>query len=695
VIAYGPAVRGAFVWDDDEWVAENPLLSAEDGLWRIWFSDDQPSQYFPLVYTTFRIEYSLWGLDPTGYHWTNILLHAVNALLVWWLVRRLGIPGAWLAAALFALHPVQVESVAWITERKNVLMLLFLAPVTHAWLSFVRCEDRKKRWRYYGLSLALYLLALLSKTTACTLPAALVLILWLEEKPIDRRRWAQIAPYVVLGLAMGLLTVWWERVHQGTDPTLLPLGPLERLLIAGRAIWFYLGKLFWPTDLAFSYRQWPIDAGNPGAYLWPALVVVAAWALWRWRRLIGRPPIAAMVFFVATLSPMLGLILLATFAYTYVADHYQYVASIGPLSLVAAGVVLAGRRWRPGGRAGGALVVALVLAFLGALTWRQCRAYESRETLWRDTLRKNPGSWLAHNNLGTALREAGRLDEAIEHYRRALEIERLLPDSGARIHYNLANALGSRGDLEDAANEYRRALEIQPDHLLARNNLGNVLLLLGRTNDAVEQYGLALALQPGFADGHYNLANALRAQGRAEEAVREYEAALGLDPGLAAAHFELARLLRTRDGERARRHLESALRVAPDHVEARKELATLLADHGRPTQALQQFALVLESRPDDTDALTGMAWMLATQRDPALRDAERAVEMATRAAELTERGSPTALYTLAEALGAAGRHDEAVATSEAALELASRVGASALAEQIARQRERLRLRQGP
>src|SRR5436853_5159613 len=243
ILVYRPAWNGGFLWDDDVYITTNELLTARDGLRRIWFSFDSPSQYFPLVYTTFRIEHALWGLNPLGYHWVNILLHVANALLVWRLLARLNVPGAWLAGAIFALHPVQVESVAWITERKNVLMGCFFLLTLLAWAVFV--DERTKRpWRFYGLALILYVLALSAKTTACTLPAALLLVLWLQKKPITWGRIIQIVPFVVLSIGMGLLAIWWERYHQGTTKTIFPfLSPIERILVASRAVWFYLSKL--------------------------------------------------------------------------------------------------------------------------------------------------------------------------------------------------------------------------------------------------------------------------------------------------------------------------------------------------------------------------------------------------------------------------------------------------------------------
>ncbi|HLX68162.1 MAG TPA: glycosyltransferase family 39 protein, partial [Verrucomicrobiae bacterium] len=230
IIAYHPAWHGGFIWDDDAYVTGNKLLWSSDGLRRIWFSFDSPSQYFPLTYTVLRLEYSLWGLNPTGYHWVNILLHAANALLLWQLLRKLNVPGAWLAAGIWALHPVQVESVAWVTELKNVLMCFFFLLALLAWVEFVEGEPQRK-WLNYTLAIVFYALSLFSKTTACTLPAALLLILWLKNRPLQLRRWVEIVPFVAIGMGMGLLTVWWERFHQGTQGGSFAMTIPDRLLL--------------------------------------------------------------------------------------------------------------------------------------------------------------------------------------------------------------------------------------------------------------------------------------------------------------------------------------------------------------------------------------------------------------------------------------------------------------------------------
>jgi len=382
-LAYLPALRGGFIWDDDVYVTDNPLLTAPDGLRRIWFSLDSPSQYFPLTYTVFRLERSVWGLNPTGYHTVNILLHAINALLVGLLLKRLQVPGAWLAAGIFGLHPVQVESVAWITELKSVMSLFFILLTLFCWIEFV--EERSRRF-WYWLALGFFALALCSKTTACTLPAVLLLILWLKTKPISWRRLAQVIPFLAMSLGMGLLTMWWERFHIGTQGKLFSLGLLDRILIASHGLWFYAGKLFWPVNLTFIYPRQVIDPANPLAYGWLFLSLGLGAAIGFIRRSVGRSVEVATLFYAVTLSPLLGFIMLYTFRYTFVADHYQYVASIGLIALVAAGITIALKTrpflWLA--------VAGVLLSTLGPLTCRQAQMYANAETVWRTTLARNP-----------------------------------------------------------------------------------------------------------------------------------------------------------------------------------------------------------------------------------------------------------------------------------------------------------------
>lgn len=595
VLAYRHAWTAGYIWDDDVYVTQNQLLTAPDGLRRIWFSLDSPSQYFPLVYTTFRLEYALWGLNPAGYHWVNIILHAANALLVWRLLLALRVPGAWLAAALFALHPVHVESVAWITERKNVLMGLFFLLSLLAWVRFVERET-KRPGKYYALALLFYALALFSKTTACTLPAALLLNLWLNKIPITLRRVRQIVPFVILGIAMGLVTIWWERHHQGTQGELFAIGLPERFLVAGRALWFYLGKLVWPVDLAFSYPRWTISTANPLDYVWLLATAALAAVIYFARRQLGRGPEVALVYFAATLSPMLGFIMLYTFRYSFVADHYQYMASIGPLALAAAGLSIGGKFL---GRQRFVLEPAIwtaLVASLGFLTWQQCKMYRDSDTLWQATIATNPQSWMAYNNIAISLLQKGKTDEAIAHYNKALELD---PNYGEG-HYNLANALLRLGRTEEAVTHYEKALEIYPKNIPARYNLASVLVQSGRVDEGIAHYRKALELNPKNAAAHNNLGVTLLRLGRAEEAAAHFRQALALDPNNAQANYNLANtLVQNNRLEEAVTHYKRALQSDPRNAAA----------HDRLSKALRQLG-----RVDEADAHAARAREISTSR---------------------------------------------------------------------------------
>ena len=625
VAAYQPAWQAGFIWDDDIYVSNNPLLTAPDGLRRIWFSLDLPSQYFPLTYTLFRIERALFALHAGGFHWVNILLHAVNALLVWKVLRRLSVPGARLAALIFALHPVQVESVAWITELKNLLSLCFSLLAVLAWLEFV--EGRAGRlWRFYLCSLGLYLLALLSKSTACTLPAALLLVLWLRGLPLTRRRVAQVLPFVVLGVGMGLLAIWWERYHQGTEGASFGLGPLERLLIASHAIWFYAAKLAWPAHLSFSYPRWNIQPGDPLAYGWLAALAAVALLIYAARRRLGRGVEVAALFYVATLSPVLGFIMLYTFEYSFVADHYQYAACIGPIALAAAGLTWAWRRWGGGKPFPGGLLCAVLALLLGALSWRQSGTYADAETLWRSTLENNPESTLAHNNLGNLLLERGEVDNAVAHFRAALAIR---PDF-AESHSNLGNALARQGHVREAMQEYQAALKLRPDLPEVHNNLAGLLAGQNQVDAAVEQYQTALKLRPGFADAHSNLGLLLLRRGRTEEALPHLRKAVELRPGVATAQNSLGlALLERGELDEALPHFQQALALQPDLATAQNNLGTLLYQKGQLDPALARFQKALELQPGFAEAANNAGQVLLRQGrlDEAIPAFRRALEI--------------------------------------------------------------------
>jgi len=394
---------------------------------------------------------------------------------------------------------------------------------------------------FYLLSLLLFALSLFSKTTACTLPAALVLLLWMKRIPLDLKRWLQIVPYVLMGAAMGLLSIWWEQNVHNVKMTSLSLEPLERILVASRALWFYLYKLIWPTDLSFSYTKWEIDTGNPLQYGWLAAIVIVACAVWCWRRVLGRGFIAALVFFAATLIPMLGFFILWTFTYSYVADHYQYVAGIGITTLIAALGYAAAERSPRAMRRGAVFVAAAIVIALGALTWNRCHVYENSETLWTDTIAKSENSWMGHLNLGNIEMRREGFDEASIHFRAALAIN----PSSINARNNLASVLVAQGRVDEAIDQLRQALQIQPFEPALNHNMAKALKEQGHTDKAIEYFKVVLKAKPTHAHAHGDLASIYQSQRKLTLALFHFREAIRSDPESVDSLFKLAWIMAT------------------------------------------------------------------------------------------------------------------------------------------------------
>ncbi len=588
LVAYQPVWHAGFIWDDDLHVTENVNLRSLHGLYRIWFKPLADQQYYPLQLTGFWIEYHLWGPHPFGYHAVNVLLHVLNALLLWMVLQELDVPGAWLAAAVFAVHPVQVESVAWASELKNLLSTTFYLGALLAFFRFRPLTGEARAgspsWRSYWLAIALFLCALLSKTVACTLPAVLVLLLWWKRGRVERRDVGVLSPMFLLGITFGLMTAWLEKHHVGASGPEWSLSFLQRCLLAGRALWFYAGKLFWPHPLIFIYPRWEIDPGSPWQYLFPVTALVVLIALWWLRSRIGRGPLVAALCFGCTLFPALGFFDVYPFRYSYVADHFQYLACIGLISLAASTGTAIGKRAVHGEehsrQAGpwdhdwGTVAAAIVLLTLGVATWKQARAYQDLKTLWGDTLMKNPRCWMAHNNLGTLFLQEGEVTDAIGHYEQAVRIKSDYDEA----HCNLGYALQQTGKIEEAIAHYERALRINPDYAEVHNNLGIALYRTGKRAEAMEHFQQALRIKPDYAEAHNNLGIALAQTGKVGEAIAHYEQALRVNPDYADAHCNLGIAL-----ERAGRipeaieHLQQAVRIKPGLTQAQNALARMRA----------------------------------------------------------------------------------------------------------------------
>lgn len=600
LLAYYPALQAGFIWDDQPGHVTRPELRSLAGLGRIWFEIGATQQYYPVLHSAFWLEHRLWGDSPAGYHLVNILLHATAACLVGGILRRLAVPGAWLAAGLFALHPVGVESVAWISEQKNTLSTVFYLCAAAAFLRF----DAERTPRRYALATLWFGLALLSKTVTASLPAALLVILWWQRGKLTwRRHVIPLLPWFALSLLAGIVTIWVERAQLGAQGADFALGAFERILLAGRIAWFYAGKLLWPAELVFIYPRWTIDAGEAWQWLFPLAAFAVVGALW-WRRRAQRSPLAAVLFFLGTLFPALGFVNVFPFIYSFVADHFQYVASLGLLTLAAAGAATFSVRLPT---AVARVAVAVVLLGLGTLTWRHAGNFKDVFTLYADTLEKNPACWMAHNNLAIALVDAGRPAEAIAHYEQAIALR----PNYAEAENNLGYALTQLGRPADALRHLERAVQLKPRYADAHNNVGAALMGLGRTADGLAAFATALRLNPNYAVAHFNLGLATASSGKPAEAIPHFQRALQLDPRYADAELNWGIALTvTNRVLDALPHFERALQLAPDRPNSHVMFGRALVAAGRLDEATTRFRAALELQPNHAQAHYELALVL-------------------------------------------------------------------------------------
>lgn len=800
LLAYAPAMRASFIWDDPEYLTENSLIKSPSGLERIWLEPGATPQYYPLTFTVFALQYQLWGLDPFGYHLVNILLHALNASLLWLLLRRLRVPGAWLGAALFALHPVHVMSVAWITELKNVLSGAFYLSSILAYLSFacprqgsssgdpdghesvLRTPARERKARLYFAALLLHLCAVSGKTTACTMPVIILVVLWWKQDRVAWRDLLKLAPLFAISLASGLMCIWVETQSVGARGSEFDVTFLERGLRAGQVIWLYAAKILLPVRTAFMYPQWAID---PAAF-WQYLPLLAAVGLpvvlWHCRARLGKAPFAAVLLYLINLGPALGFINMYMMQFTYYADHWQYLASMSLIALFAGLLATTVKRMKLGGRWLQSVACFLLLTS-GCLVWSRARSFRDEETLWRDTLTRNPSCWIAHNNLGAILFHAGHTAEAIAHFdqaiglrpdyidplanlgallakqgdlaqavgyfERALKIKpksfyanhlygialdyhgqtdkaighlRTARQSNPRepgIHRSLGRALGRQGEYEEArvcfaealrldalnpqthrdlgnlllvqgklvgsAEHFRQALKLNPDQVEARRSLASILVQQGEVSRAIAHLEVVLRLCPNDAGTHNALGALLAREGSAPDAIPHFQRALELEPGLAAAHCNLGWAL-AEEGktDEARSCFSEAIRLQTDLAPAHYGLGNLLEMEGRAEDAVRGYRVVLHLKPDHSGALGRLAWILATDPSPELRDGTESVRLAEQACRLTGHSEPSLLDVLAAAYAEAGRFDEAVAAARKACKLADLAGSQKIAAAIRR-----------
>ena len=553
-------------------------------------------------------------------------------------------------------------------------------------------------------SFGFFILATLSKPSVVMLPFVLALCLWWTREKIRWRDALTLAPFALISALASAWTIWEQKFHaRAVGPDWAQTFP-ERLIIAGRAIWFYLGKLLWPHPLIFIYPKWDVDPSKLIAYL-PLLSAVAVLVTFCFIRAAwGRAVFFAGAYYVISLFPVLGFFTVYFFRYSFVSDHFQYLASMGPLALAGAGVaavvgrlpqtplelasvtdaaplaknglVVASRRLVPSACLGG--TVLILLAFL---TWQQTTEYRDLIALYTATLKKNPGCWMAHYNLGIVLSEEGDTDQAIDHYQHAVALR---PDY-AEAHYNLGRLLVEQGRLDDAVAHYEKAVEINPGDPEAQNNLGITLFGIGRVGDAILHYQKALEIQPDYAEASCNLANALISKGDFDGAIARYRVCLAAIPDQAEAQYNLASaLLRNGRTDEAIIHYQKVLQLYPENADAHANLGSAFLAKGGVRDAVAEYRKAIEMSPENVAALSNLAWLLATSADRSLRNGTEAVRLAERAESASSRSDnhATVLRILAAAYAEAGRFADAKETAQQALQAAKVEGNASLAEAL-------------
>jgi hypothetical protein len=563
-----PVLMPEWHWDDDTLLTANTTVQTTTpaALAKLWFNPDG-ADYFPLSYTALWLQWPFFKTWSTGYHLVSVALHALGSLLLWRLLAVMRIPGAWLAAALFGVHPVCVESVAWVSELKNTLSLpLFLLAAIH----FVRFDgiahhttdalprDATRRqsaeWHYW-LALGLFLLSMLAKTSVVMLPVVLLLHAWWKRGRVTVSDGVRAAPFFLVSLVLGIITVVFQHGRAIGDEPIPVGGALSRVAMAGLSILWYVRLIVWPVDLLPIYPRWEVDPPRAVQFLAWVPIIGGLWACW-WNRAAagprgwerwGRHALFAWGFFLLMVLPVLGFVTIAYMRITWAADHFIYLPMIGPIALVAAGLVTGAERLPPRARPWLLAGMVCLLGTLAALSFRYAGAWFNEDTLWTHTLERNENAWQAHNRLGARKFARGHVDDvppaadirqrgALHHFTRSTALR---PDLG-ETHNNLGTALASKGRFDEAIAEFTEAARVTPQDLRIRVNLGNSLAATGRFEEAGAIYESLLAVEPNNPMLLNNYGLTLYRRGRREEAITRFRQALAIAPNLKDAREGLA-----------------------------------------------------------------------------------------------------------------------------------------------------------
>lgn len=554
-LVYLPAMKAGFVWDDD-YLLNDRLVKDGDGIARIWFS---PSEYddFPAARSLLWAQWQVWENDAAGYHATNIAIHALGAVLVWLVLRRLQVTGAWMAGLLFAVHPVNVATVAWISEQKNTLCLVFTALCLLAFLAF----EQNGRRRWYATALVLFFLALGSKTAVVMLPVLLLGVTWYERGTLTGKTVLRTIPFFVLSLAAGLATVWFQHTKAIGGDIVRPEGLLSRIATAGWAPWFYALKTVFPANLMMIYPRWDLPHPNVLSFVPGLIYAVCFVAGWLLRKRWGRGPLLAVVAHALMLLPILGVVDMYYSRFSLVSDHLQYFAIPAVIALVVGAVaMLLQRAGRNAVRVG--VGVGLVIACVfGTLTYRRVGVFKNQETLWRDNVKRNPECWIGLGNIAVELAKRGEDAEAVRLLKTAVAIR---PDF-VKGWNNLGFIHSKIGQPKEAIGYLEQALAVKPTYAEAHKNMADVLANQRRDTEAEEHYLAAIEHQPHYAEAYSNYGSFLARREKLKQALWNFAKAVEVDPYFADAYFNLgAALLETGDTQAALQSFETAVDLKPE-----------------------------------------------------------------------------------------------------------------------------------
>jgi len=629
-IFYAPSLRNDFIWDDDEYVYNNAAVQSSEGLKDIWFSYKMP-QYYPMVFTTFWVEHKLWGLDPYGYHAVNLALHIVNAALIYVILLHLYPPFAFAVGLLFALHPVHVETVAWITELKNILGCLFYLLAVLGYVKYLETRQRK----HYHFSFVAFIAALLSKSITVTFVVVPLFLKWWRREKFCRSDIVALLPFALVGLASGINTVFLEIYRVGAQGGAWEASFAEHFVLAGQIILFYLYKIAFPGELIFFYPRWQLDAGQLWQWLPLVAVIGIGISLYFAKNRYGRGAFANYLYFVCALFPALGIFSVYPMIFSYVADHFQYIASLHAIVLLVGLMAFLFDRfarrcnWQLG--AGGKAVVlyaslGVVSLFFGWKIMEHGKAFANLETLWTDVVTKNDRSWAAHNNLGMVYQKQGKIEKASDEFKKAIEInpEYLLAHQNLGLYYYYSDQGSS------AIQEFKKTIDIDPDHADAYNNLGLVYLNLDQIDKAQDYFLTAIAKKPKMIQAHYNLAECYIVKEQYDKSIDELLVSINFHPQYYEAMNRVAQVYEMVGREDLAVYwYKRAVSVKGDYSPAHNNLGNILARRGALREAIDEYQLALQGDPEFVDSLVnlGNAFWLLKQENRAVPYFRRAMEL--------------------------------------------------------------------